>query len=51
MKRTCLTTMIGLAIVSFTAVAVEYPAQAVQRESREEKEANLNQQAERLILD
>ena len=45
MKRTCLTTMIGLAIVSFTAVAVEYPAQAVQRESREEKEANLNQQA------
>jgi hypothetical protein len=45
MKRMCLTTMMGLALVSLSVVAVRYPAHAVQQESREEKEANLNQQA------
>ena len=44
MKRACLI-LIGLATVWFTVLTVNDLARAVQRESREEKEANLNQQA------
>jgi hypothetical protein len=45
MRRMCVTAIIGLALVWFSVGVVEPPAQAVQRETHEEKEANLKQQA------
>lgn len=45
MNRMCVVATIGLALVWLSVGVVEPPAQAVQRESHEEKEANLKQQA------